>query len=358
MKRRTTQPVHVGSVQVGGGAPVSVQSMTKTDTRDVAATVRQINELAAEGCEIVRVAVPDHEAATALKAIRRETTLPLVADIHFDYRLALEALAAGVDGLRINPGNIGSRSKVAAVVDAARERGVPVRIGVNAGSLEKRLLERYGGATAEAMVESALHHIGLLEEMNFNAIKISLKSSDIQVMLEAYRLLAGRVDYPFHVGVTEAGTVRSGTVKSAVGIGILLSEGIGDTIRVSLTGHPSHEVRVGYEILQSLGLRQRGAELISCPTCGRCQLDLVRIAEMVEERLRNVSRPLKVAVMGCAVNGPGEAREADVGVAGGKGEALIFRRGVILRKVPEEKIVDELFKEIEKVAAEETAAFQ
>jgi (E)-4-hydroxy-3-methylbut-2-enyl-diphosphate synthase len=352
MNRRTTQPVHIGSVQVGGDSPVSVQSMTKTDTRDTAATVRQINELAASGCEIVRLAVPDYEAAAALKAIRREVSLPLVADIHFDYRLALEALAAGVDGLRINPGNIGSRRKVAAVVAAAGDRGVPIRIGVNAGSLEKGLLERYGGITAEAMVESALRHVGLLEGMNFNAIKISLKSSDLPVMLEAYRLLAGRVDYPFHIGVTEAGTVRSGAVKSAIGIGILLSEGIGDTIRVSLTGHPTHEVRVGYEILRSLGLRRRGVELISCPTCGRCRLDLVRIAETVEERLRHVDRPLKVAVMGCAVNGPGEAREADVGIAGGRGEALIFCKGVVKRKVPEEKIVDELFKEIEKMTAE------
>ncbi|RJQ27838.1 MAG: flavodoxin-dependent (E)-4-hydroxy-3-methylbut-2-enyl-diphosphate synthase [Peptococcaceae bacterium] len=352
MSRRITRPVRVGPVQVGGGAPVSVQSMTKTDTRDAAATIRQINELAAAGCEIVRLAIPDHEAAAALKAIRREVSLPLVADIHFDYRLALEALVAGVDGLRINPGNIGSREKVATIVDAARDRGAPIRIGVNAGSLEKRLLERYGGVTAEAMVESALHHVGLLEGMNFDAIKISLKSSDLQVMLEAYRLLAKWVDYPFHIGVTEAGTVRSGTVKSAIGIGILLYEGIGDTIRVSLTGHPTHEVRVGYDILRSLGLRRRGVELISCPTCGRCRLDLVRIAETVEERLRHVDRPLKVAVMGCSVNGPGEAREADVGIAGGRGEALVFCKGEIVRKVPEEKIVDELFKEIAKLTNE------
>ncbi|MCL6634935.1 MAG: flavodoxin-dependent (E)-4-hydroxy-3-methylbut-2-enyl-diphosphate synthase, partial [Peptococcaceae bacterium] len=326
-----------------------VQSMTNTDTRDIAATVEQIIQLAAEGCEIVRVAVPDREAAAALSAIRRGINIPLVADIHFDHRLALEALKAGVDGLRINPGNIGGRERVAAVVEAARERGVPIRIGVNAGSLEKELLAKYGGVTAAAMVESAMRHIHILEELNFSDIKVSMKASDIPLMLEAYRLLAEKVDYPFHVGVTEAGTLRSGAVRSAVGIGILLNEGIGDTIRVSLTGHPRHEVRVGYDILKALGLRRRGVELVSCPTCGRTQINLIKIAEEVEEMLQRVDRPLKVAVMGCAVNGPGEAREADVGIAGGKGAGILFRKGEIVRRVPEDRLVEELLKEVEKL---------
>ncbi len=346
MPRRKTKPVFIGKVQVGGGAPVSIQSMTNTDTRDVAATVRQINRLAAEGCEIIRVAVPDREAAAALSAILRDINIPLVADIHFDYRLALEALEVGVDGLRLNPGNIGGRDRVAAVATAARERGVPIRIGVNAGSLERKLLEKYGGVTASAMVESAIRHIEILEGLNFTDIKISLKASGIPLMLEAYRLLAEKVDYPFHVGVTEAGTLRFGTVKSAVGIGILLNEGIGDTIRVSLTGDPIHEVRVGYNILKALGMRRRGIEIISCPTCGRTQIDLIRIAEEVEERLKQVDRPLKVAVMGCVVNGPGEARDADIGIAGGKGVGLIFRKGKVIRKVPEDRLVEELLREI------------
>ncbi len=347
MPRRKTKPVFIGKVQVGGGAPVSIQSMTNTDTRDVAATVGQINRLAAEGCEIIRVAVPDREAAVALPAILRDIDIPLVADIHFDYRLALEALEAGVDGLRLNPGNIGGRDRVAAVAMAARERGVPIRIGVNAGSLERKLLEKYGGVTAPAMVESAMRHIEILEQLNFSDIKISLKASGIPLMLEAYRLLAEKVDYPFHVGVTEAGTLRFGTVKSAVGIGILLNEGIGDTIRVSLTGDPIHEIRVGYNILKALGMRRRGIEIISCPTCGRTQIDLIRIAEEVEERLKQVDRPLKVAVMGCVVNGPGEARDADIGIAGGKGVGLIFRKGEVVRKVPEDRLVDELLREID-----------
>lgn len=347
MQRRKTRPVFIGKVQVGGGAPVSVQSMTNTDTRDAAATVEQINQLAAGGCEIIRAAVPDQESAAALPVILRGISIPLVADIHFDYRLALEALKAGVDGLRINPGNIGSRSRVEAVVKAAKERGVPIRIGVNAGSLEKDLLQKYGGVKSEAMAESALRHINILEELNYTDIKISLKASDIPLMLGAYRILAEKVDYPFHIGVTEAGTLRAGTVKSAVGIGILLNEGIGDTIRVSLTGHPRHEVRVGFDILKALGLRRRGVELISCPTCGRTQIDLIRIAEEVENKLQNLDRPLKVAVMGCVVNGPGEAREADVGIAGGKGVGLVFRKGEVVRKVPEDRLVEELLKEIE-----------
>lgn len=350
MKRAGTRPVWVGSVQVGGGAPVSVQSMTKTDTRDVAATLAQINELAAAGCEIVRVAVPDREAAEALRQIKKESKIPLVADIHFDYRLALAALEAGVDGLRINPGNIGRREKVAAVVELAGKKKVPIRIGVNAGSLEKELLAKYGSPTAEALVESALRHVRLLEELNFFDIKISVKAADVPVMIAAYRLLAEKVDYPLHVGVTEAGPPRSGTVRSAVGIGTLLAEGIGDTIRVSLTGDPVEEVLVGYEILKALGLRKKGIELISCPACGRTEIDLVRIAGEVEERLKNIALPLKVAVMGCAVNGPGEARQADVGIAGGRGAGLIFRRGEIVRRVQEERLVEELVREVEEMA--------
>lgn len=334
---------------MGGGAPVSVQSMTNTDTRDVRATLKQIEELVAEGCEIIRVAVPDQQAAAALPQIIKALEIPVIADIHFDHRLALESIKAGVSGLRINPGNIGGRNRVAEVVAAAKERNVPIRIGVNAGSLEKRLLEKYNGVTPEAMVESALDQIKLFEELSFRDIKISLKASSVPLMLAAYRLLAEKVNYPFHVGVTEAGTLSSGTVKSALGIGILLNEGIGDTIRVSLTGHPVYEVRVAYEILKSLALRQRGVELISCPTCGRTQIDLIKLAEEVEERLKNLKKNIRVAVMGCVVNGPGEAREADVGIAGGSGEGLIFRKGVVIRKVPEAELVDELMKEIETI---------
>ncbi|ACV63944.1 1-hydroxy-2-methyl-2-(E)-butenyl 4-diphosphate synthase [Desulfofarcimen acetoxidans DSM 771] len=347
MRRRKTRVIRVGQVAVGGDAPVSVQSMTNTDTRDAAATARQIRELALAGCEIVRVAVPDEQAAVALKEIKNGINVPLIADIHFDYKLALQAIRAGVDGLRINPGNIGSRSKVAEVVRAAGDAQVPIRIGVNAGSLEKELLDKYGNITAQAMVESALGHIGILEDLNFSDIKISLKASDIPLMLEAYRLLADRVDYPFHIGVTEAGTLRSGIVKSAVGIGALLAEGIGDTLRVSLTGDPLHEVKTGYEILKALGLRQRGIEFISCPTCGRTQIDLIRIANEVEDRLQFVDKPLKVAVMGCSVNGPGEAREADIGIAGGRGAGLLFKKGRTVRKIEEADLVEELIKEVE-----------
>lgn len=349
MNFKKTRPVMVGPVQIGGGSPVVVQSMTNTDTRDAPATIHQINELAQVGCEVIRVAVPDQEAAAALPAIKAGITLPLIADIHFDYRLALAALQAGVDGLRINPGNIGGKAKVREVVAAAADRRVPIRIGVNAGSLEKELLKKYGGVTADGLLESALNHIQLLEELNYPEIKVSLKASNIPLMLEAYRKLSARVDYPMHVGVTEAGTIRSGTIKSAVGIGALLAQGIGDTIRVSLTGHPKHEVHVAWEILKALGLRRRGVELISCPTCGRTQISLIQIAEQVEERLANVDKPIKVAVMGCAVNGPGEARDADVGIAGGIGIGLIFRKGEIIRQVPEENLLEELLNEIEKL---------
>ncbi|MGQ9557336.1 MAG: flavodoxin-dependent (E)-4-hydroxy-3-methylbut-2-enyl-diphosphate synthase [Desulfurispora sp.] len=351
--RKKTRRIYVGKVPIGDGAPVAVQSMTNTDTRDIRATLGQIARLAGAGCEIVRVAVPDREAAEALRQIVKGSSLPVIADIHFDYRLAVAALKAGVDGLRINPGNIGGALRVREVVAAAREKMVPVRIGVNAGSLEKELLERYGGPVPQAMVESALRHVAVLEEQGYDQIKISLKASDVPLMLEAYRLLAARVDYPLHVGVTEAGTVRSGLVKSAVGIGALLAQGIGDTVRVSLTGDPVHEVKAAYDILGALGLRRRGVELISCPTCGRTQVDIIGLAEQVEERLRHVTRPIKVAVMGCVVNGPGEARQADVGIAGGRGQGLIFRRGQVLRKVPEERLLDELLQEVEAILQEE-----
>lgn len=344
--RRETVPVHLGTVQVGGGAPISVQSMTNTDTADVEKTVAQIASLAGAGCEIVRVAVPDAAAAAALPRIKERITIPLVADIHFDHRLALMALAAGVDGLRLNPGNIGSPDRVAAVAREAGQRGVPIRVGVNAGSLERRLLGPGGEVTAQAMVDSALEHIRLLEATGFRAIKVSLKASDVPLMLEAYRLLASRVAYPFHAGVTEAGGVLSGSVRSAVGIGLLLAEGLADTIRVSLTGSPLPEVRVAYGILGALGIRKRGPEIISCPTCGRCRIDLARILEKVEERLQGVDRPLKVAVMGCAVNGPGEARGADVGIAGGRGRGVLFRGGRVLRTVPEGELVEALLREI------------
>ena len=349
MVRRKTKPVFVGGVQVGGGAPVSVQSMTKSDTRDVVSTVEQINALAESGCEIIRAAVPDAEAAAALPAILSGISIPFVADIHFDHRLALEAIKAGVDGLRINPGNIGGRNKVEEVVRAAQGHGIPIRIGVNAGSLEKELMAKYGGVTAMAMVESAMRHVNILEDLNFTDIKLSLKASNVPLMLEAYRLMSEKVNYPLHVGVTESGTLRYGAVKSAVGIGILLSEGIGDTIRVSLTGHPVHEVRAGFDILRALGLRSRGVEIISCPTCGRTEIDLIKIAEAVENKLQRVDRPLKIAVMGCAVNGPGEAREADIGIAGGDGEALLFKKGEIIRKIPQDKIVEELLAEIDRL---------
>lgn len=335
---------------MGGGAPCSVQSMCNTDTRDVAATLAQIGGLAEAGCEIVRCAVPDMAAAEALGEIKKQSPLPVIADIHFDYRLALKVLEGGIDGLRLNPGNIGEKWKVAEVVRAAQSRQVPIRIGVNAGSLEKELLDKYGHPTAEAMVESALGHVRILEELGYDQIKISLKASDVLKTVAAYRLLSAAVEYPLHIGITEAGTIFSGTIKSAVGLGILLAEGIGDTLRVSLTGDPVDEVRVGYEILKCLGRRQHGINFVSCPTCGRCQIDLIGVAEEVEQRLRNVTAPLTVAVMGCVVNGPGEAREADLGIAGGKGEGLLFRNGEIVRKVPEKELADALVAEVLKAA--------
>lgn len=348
-KRRKSRVVWVGHVPVGGDYPITVQSMTNTDTRDVASTVAQIKALEEAGCELVRVAVVDEEAAQALARIKKQITIPLIADIHFDYRLALQAMASGVDGLRINPGNIGGPAKVREVVAMAKEKRIPIRIGVNAGSLEKDLLYKYQGVTPEAMVESALRHVHLLEEAGFYDIKISLKASQVPLMVEAYRLLAAKTDYPLHLGVTEAGPLLTSAVKSSMGIGILLSEGIGDTIRVSVTGDPVLEVKLGFEILKSLGLRQRGIELISCPTCGRCQIDLLPLAEKVEQELAFVQQPLKVAVMGCPVNGPGEARQADVGIAGGKGQGLLFRQGKIVAKVPQEKLVEALVHEVKKM---------
>jgi (E)-4-hydroxy-3-methylbut-2-enyl-diphosphate synthase len=348
MKKLTSQ-IHIGTVVVGGDAPCSVQSMCSTDTRDVAATMTQITGLAAVGCEIVRCAVPDMDAAVALGQIKSDSPIPVIADIHFDYKLALRVLEGGIDGLRLNPGNIGEKWKVAEVVKAAAERNVPIRIGVNAGSLEKELLEKYGHPTAEAMSESALGHIHILEDLNYQEIKVSLKASDVPKTVAAYRMLSQQVDYPMHIGITEAGTIFSGTIKSSVGLGILLADGIGDTMRVSLTGDPIDEVRVGYEILKSLGLRQRGVNFVSCPTCGRCQINLIKVAEDVERQLQGVDKRITVAVMGCTVNGPGEAREADVGIAGGKGEGLVFRHGEIVRKVPEDQLADALIEEINKL---------
>ncbi len=347
--KKSTRQIHIGPVAIGGDAPCSVQSMCSSDTRDVTATTDQIRRLAGVGCEIVRCAVPDMDAAVALGQIKKLSPIPVIADIHFDYKLALRVLEEGIDGLRLNPGNIGEKWKVAEVVKSAAERRVPIRIGVNAGSLEKELLERYGHPTAEAMAESALGHIRILEELDYREIKVSLKASDVMKTVTAYRLLSERVDYPMHIGITEAGTIFSGTIKSSVGLGILLADGIGDTMRVSLTGDVLDEVRVGYEILKSLGLRQRGVNFVSCPTCGRCQINLVKVAEEVEHRLQGIDKRITVAVMGCAVNGPGEAREADVGIAGGKGEGLLFRHGEIVRKVPEDQLADALIEEINKL---------
>ncbi len=350
--RRRTRRLRLGDVPVGGGAPISVQSMTKTDTRDVRATVRQIRRLEEVGCEIVRCAVPDREAAQALGKIVKAIKIPLVADIHFDYRLALEALEQGVQGLRINPGNIGGRARVEKVAEAAAERRVPIRIGVNSGSLEKSLLKKYKHPTAEAMVESATRQLELLEGIGFEDVKISVKAPSVPMTVQAYRLLADATDCPLHLGVTEAGTSWGGSIISAVGIGILLAEGIGDTIRVSLTSNPVDEVRVAYQILKSLGLREHGPTLISCPSCGRSQVDIERIALQVEKELARLKEPITVAVMGCAVNGPGEAREADVGLAAGAGDGLIFRGGEIVRKVKEGRLVAELLKEARSVAKE------
>ena len=349
IKRKMTRQISIGDVKIGGGAPISVQSMTNTKTTDTNSTVAQIKALVDAGCDIVRVAVPDMSAAENIYNIKSQVDVPLVADIHCDYRLALKAIEQGIDALRINPGNIGDEERVKAVVEAAKIRNIPIRIGVNAGSLDKKLLAKYGKVTAEALVESALEHIRILEKLNFYDIKISLKAHDVPLTLDAYRLMSETVDYPLHLGITEAGTVNTGIIKSAVGIGALLAEGIGDTFRISLTGDPVNEVKVANEILKALGLKEYGPTLISCPTCGRCNIDLPSIAEKVEQRLSGITKPIKVAVMGCAVNGPGEARDADIGIAGGKGEGLVFRKGEVINKVPEDKLVDALFEELDKL---------
>ena len=342
-----SRQIKVGAVPVGGGAPVSIQSMTNTRTDDVAATVRQIRALKAAGCEIVRVAVPDEAAARAIPKIKEQIDLPLVVDIHFDYRLALICIEGGADKVRINPGNIGGEDRVKQVVDACRRRNIPIRIGVNGGSLEKPLRAKYGGVTPEALVESAMGHVALLEKLDFHDICISLKSSSVPVTMAAYRLMAQRRDYPLHLGVTEAGTPKMGILKSAVGIGGLLAEGIGDTFRVTLTAEPVEEIAAAKDILEAAGLRHTGPELIACPTCGRTRIDLICMAQEVERRLQEVKKPIKVAVMGCVVNGPGEASDADVGIAGGDGKGLLFQKGKVVATLPQEELVDGLFRLIE-----------
>ena len=354
--RRKTRQISVGGVKIGGGAPVVVQSMTVSDTRDVAATVAEIRRLETAGCEIVRVAVPDTESAEALPKIRPQVRVPLIADIHFDYHLAIAAMRAGVDGLRINPGNIGPREKVARVVCTAKDLGIPIRIGVNAGSLEHDLLERYGYPTAEAMVESAMRHIDILESLQFFDTKVSLKASHVGLAVAAYRLFSQRSDYPLHLGITEAGTLAAGSVKSAVGLGVLLAEGIGDTIRVSLATDSVEEVRVGYEILKSLNLRRRGVNVIACPTCARVEIDVFKLAANLETKLAHVTEPIDISVLGCVVNGIGEGKEADIGIAGGRGVGLLFRKGEIIRKVPIEALESTLLTEIEQLTVERRAA--
>ena len=346
IKRRKTRQIKVGKAKIGGSAPIAVQSMTNTLTGDIAATVSQIKRLQEAGCEIVRVAVPDQEAAAAIAAIKAQIDIPLIADIHFDYRLAIAAAKSGADGLRLNPGNIGGAQKVKAVVECAKDFDVAIRIGVNSGSLEKDIVKKYNGVTPVGMVESGLRHVEMLKSMDFHKIKVSLKASDVQRTIEAYRMLSTKTDLPLHVGVTEAGTLYSGIVKSALGIGMLLAEGIGDTIRVSLTRDPVEEVRVGFEILKALGIRQRGPEIIACPTCGRCNIDLFDIVERVEKALMTTVEPLKIAIMGCVVNGPGEAKEVDIGIAGGDGTGVLFRKGKVVKKFAQDKLVDVLLHEV------------
>ncbi|NCC16379.1 MAG: flavodoxin-dependent (E)-4-hydroxy-3-methylbut-2-enyl-diphosphate synthase [Clostridia bacterium] len=348
MFRKMTKEVQVGNLKIGGGNPIIIQSMCNTDTRDVASTVKQILQLEEAGCELVRVAILDMEAANAVQEIKKQIHIPLVADIHFDYKLALQVMELGIDKVRINPGNIGEESRIRQVVEKAKEKCIPIRIGVNSGSLEKDLVQKYGGVTPQGLVESALRHVHILEKYEFYDIIVSIKASDVLFSLEAYRLLSEAIEYPIHVGITEAGTVYGGTVKSAVGIGAILAAGIGDTLRVSLTGDPVEEIRAAKEILKSLGLRKFGIELISCPTCGRTQIDLISIANEVERLCQGIDKNIKVAVMGCVVNGPGEAREADVGIAGGKGEGLLFKKGEIIKKVKEEDLVSALMEEIQK----------
>jgi len=352
MERRKTRQISIGPVKVGGDAPISVQSMTKTDTRDIRRTVHQIRRLEEAGCEIIRVAIVDEEAARAITEIKKRIRIPLIADIHFHSRLALIAMESGADGLRINPGNIGGSDRLKPIVTEARNRSIPIRIGVNAGSLEKDLLKRFGGATPEAMVSSALRTIEWMEDLGFHLIKVSLKASDALRTVEAYRLFSKKSDYPLHLGVTEAGKGSGAIVKSSIGIGLLLSEGIGDTLRVSLTGDPVEEVRVGYEMLRALNIRKRGIEIISCPTCGRCEVDLTHLVEKVERGVKKIATPLTVAIMGCVVNGPGEAKEADIGIAGGKGVGVFFRKGKVIRKLREKDFVLVLLNEIQKMVKE------
>lgn len=348
-KRRDTQGVMVGDIMIGSKGPIIIQSMTNTDTKDVERTVAQIEALTRAGCEIVRVAVPDMEAAKAILKIKKAITIPLVADIHFDYRLALASIENGVDKLRINPGNIGDESRVKEVVQAAQEKGIPIRIGVNGGSLEKEILAKHKGVTPEALVESASRHVAILERLNFKDIIVSMKASNVFLCTQAYELFADQYDYPLHVGITEAGTLYSGTIKSAVGLGAILSRGMGDTIRVSLTTDPVEEIKCAKQVLQSLGARSFGVEIISCPTCGRTQVDLVNLAQEVERLTAHITKHITIAVMGCAVNGPGEAREADIGIAGGQGEGLIFKKGKIVKKVKEEELLNELIKQIDQI---------
>lgn len=345
-KRRKTRQIKIGNVPIGDGAPIIVQSMTKTDTRDVSETVDQIHRMEEAGCEIVRLAIPDEDAANALRKIKKSVSIPLIADIHFDHTLALAALETGVEGLRINPGNIGSKRKVREVVYAAKERAVPIRIGVNSGSLEKTLLQKYGVASAEAMVESAMRHVHILEDLDFELIKISLKASDISRTLKAYQLMAEKIDYPFHAGITEAGSIISGTVKSSAGMALLMREGLVDTLRVSLTAPPEEEVRIAYLILSSLGIRSFGPNIISCPICGRCEVDFVNIAGEIEKALSSIKANITVAVMGCMVNGPGEAKEADIGVACGRGVGVVFKKGKLYRRLKEHEIVPEFIAEV------------
>lgn len=351
-RRRKTRRVMIGSIPVGGGAPISVQTMTKTKTGDAAATIAQIKRCEEAGVDIVRVTVNDWEAAEAIGEIARGVTIPIVADIHFNHVFALKAIEGGVAKVRINPGNIGSRERIHEVLQAAKERGIPIRIGVNSGSLEEDILERHGYPTAEALFESAMRHAGIAEEFGFGDVIISVKSTDVRLMIEAYRLIAERTDYPLHLGVTEAGTTKVGTIKSAVGIGTLLAEGIGDTIRVSLTDEPEREVEVGKEILRSLGLATRGVEIIACPTCGRLEIDLFKVTRELEDALQGVKKPVKIALLGCVVNGPGEASEADIGIAAGKGVGILYRKGEVVRRIKEEEIVAAVLEEVEKFQPE------
>lgn len=346
MYRNDTKVISIGNVKIGGDHPIAIQSMTNTHTEDVEATVAQILRLEAAGCQIVRCTVPTMEAAEALKEIKKQIHIPLVADIHFDYRMAIAAIENGADKIRINPGNIGSREKVQAVVDKAKEYGIPIRVGVNSGSLEKPLLEKYGGVTAEGIVESALDKVHMIEDMGYDNLVVSIKSSDVMMCVKAHELIAPRCPYPLHVGITEAGTVYSGNVKSSVGLGIILYEGIGNTIRVSLTGDPVEEIRTAKLILKTLGLRKGGIEVVSCPTCGRTRIDLIGLANQVEKMVEDIPLDIKVAVMGCAVNGPGEAKEADIGIAGGVGEGLLIKKGQIVRKVKEEELLSTLRQEL------------